>query len=248
MQFYPADWRKDPQLQMCGMATQGIWINLICLMWESENEGEITGTTEEICRLVGSSKDDFEGFLRDINRHKFGDVTKCNTDYTITCRRLKKIVKEREGTKERVAKHRQSKDVTNCNNVSSSSSSSSVTSTKKKESKQKPFIPPTIKEVKTYIQEKRLSVEAKRFLDYYTESDWKDNKGKHIKNWKLKLLSWDRYSTPNGNSSPASSTSGPMTQDHPDFYKTDIKKSAERLKRDALVEQQKRDGTFKIGG
>ena len=128
MQFYPADWRKDPQLRMCGMITQGIWINLICLMWEAEIEGQITGTLEELCRAIGCQPEELNEFLDDIKKHKFGDVTNCNGDFTITCRRLKKIVREREGVKERVAKHRQKRNVTKSNVVSSSSTSSSVTS------------------------------------------------------------------------------------------------------------------------
>lgn len=40
--------------------------------------------------------------------------------------------------------------------------------------------------------------------------------------------------------------SGPITDDHPDFYKTQPRKTAARIARDAKVEQQKADGTFKM--
>ncbi len=44
-QFYPADWRKDLGLQACSMAAKGLWIDLLCIMHESENYGflEISG-------------------------------------------------------------------------------------------------------------------------------------------------------------------------------------------------------------
>lgn len=32
MKFYPADWRSDPGLSMCGAAARGVWMELICLM------------------------------------------------------------------------------------------------------------------------------------------------------------------------------------------------------------------------
>jgi len=134
MQFYPADWRKDPQLQMCRMSTQGIWMNLLCLMWEAEIEGEITGNLNELCRVVGCEETEFKKFYIDIKRHKFGDivggVTDSNTEVTITCRRMKKVFLERESGKVRQRRHRtrqRNEDVT----PPSSTSSSSTPSTSK---------------------------------------------------------------------------------------------------------------------
>jgi hypothetical protein len=41
-QFYPADWRKDVELQSCSMAAQGLWINAMCLAHECEPYGYLT--------------------------------------------------------------------------------------------------------------------------------------------------------------------------------------------------------------
>jgi hypothetical protein len=38
-QFYPADWRKDPALRACSIEARGFWIDLLCIMHESENCG-----------------------------------------------------------------------------------------------------------------------------------------------------------------------------------------------------------------
>lgn len=124
-QFYPADWRKDPQLQMCSMSTQGIWINLLCLMWESKIEGEISGTRDDLRRCLGCTIDDFNQFLIDIKRHKFGNVTICNRKLTFINRRMKDVFLEREGTKERVRKHRRKHSNTDVTPYSSTSSSTS---------------------------------------------------------------------------------------------------------------------------
>lgn len=62
-----------------------------------------------------------------------------------------------------------------------------------KEIKNKEYIPPTIEEVNSYITEKELSVDGKKFLNYFTESGWVDSKGNKVKNWKLKILTWDGY-------------------------------------------------------
>ena len=56
------------------------------------------------------------------------------------------------------------------------------------------FIAPTLDEVKEYITKKELKkVDAKQFLDFFTESNWVDTKGNKVKNWKLKLLTWNNY-------------------------------------------------------
>ncbi len=38
-QFYPADWRKSPDVQALSFFDKGIWIEILCLMHESEKRG-----------------------------------------------------------------------------------------------------------------------------------------------------------------------------------------------------------------
>ena len=64
----------------------------------------------------------------------------------------------------------------------------------------KPFVPPTLQEIQSYISEKKYNVDAKKFFEWYTESEWKDRDGKPVKNWKLKVITW---STHNGSTKTA---------------------------------------------
>lgn len=60
------------------------------------------------------------------------------------------------------------------------------------ETKSKKFIPPTLEEIKQYCLERKNSVDPQRFYDYYSCSNWKDSKGKPIKNWKQKMIAvWE---------------------------------------------------------
>ena len=54
------------------------------------------------------------------------------------------------------------------------------------------FAPPTLEEVKAYVAEKGLSVDPQKFFDYFTVGHWIDSKGNPVKNWKQKLLTWDK--------------------------------------------------------
>ena len=59
---------------------------------------------------------------------------------------------------------------------------------------EKKFIPPSLDDIKKYIQEKNLSVNPQSFYDYFTEGDWIDSNGKQVRNWKQKLLTWNGHS------------------------------------------------------
>lgn len=62
--------------------------------------------------------------------------------------------------------------------------------------KRKRFTPPTRQECIDYAREKHPSVDGGRFWDYYTEGEWHDSNGKPVKNWKLKMNTWDSHEQP----------------------------------------------------
>ena len=59
--------------------------------------------------------------------------------------------------------------------------------------KERKFTPPTLEEVKAYCQERNSPVDAQQFFEYYEVSSWKDSKGNPVKNWKQKLITWEKH-------------------------------------------------------
>lgn len=55
------------------------------------------------------------------------------------------------------------------------------------------FKKPTLEEIENYIKEKNMNVNAKTFYDYFETSNWVDSKGNKVKNWKLKIITWNSY-------------------------------------------------------
>lgn len=55
----------------------------------------------------------------------------------------------------------------------------------------KRFIPPTKDEIILFCQENGLSVDADRFIDYYTANGWMAGKN-HMKNWQATVRNWAR--------------------------------------------------------
>lgn len=94
------------------------------------------------------------------------------------------------------------------NDVENSSNQEEVTSLeqeqiytqpKKKQRKSKPFVPPTLEEVQSYVAEKHYHFSAKAFMDYYEASNWHFANGKPVKSWKQCCVTWEsnrRYDKP----------------------------------------------------
>jgi hypothetical protein len=82
-------WRSDPQLGMCSMTAQGVWINAICAMMESDS-AELSGTIPELCRVIGCFPDELEPAIEELERTGAADVTRRNGCVTLVSRRLKK--------------------------------------------------------------------------------------------------------------------------------------------------------------
>lgn len=108
-QFYVKDWLTDPQLKMASHSSKGIWIDLLAFMWQAPIRGQVTGTVEQITKMIGANNGDIETFLNEVNDLKFADVTFCNKKVTLRNRRMYREQQERDKTRKRVQKHRDKK-------------------------------------------------------------------------------------------------------------------------------------------
>lgn len=66
------------------------------------------------------------------------------------------------------------------------------------ESRKNAFIPPTLEEVEDYCKERNSSVDPKQFYEYFNTGNWIDSKGQKVKNWKQKIITWEKYKQGNG--------------------------------------------------
>lgn len=64
----------------------------------------------------------------------------------------------------------------------------------KKESNSR-FTPPTLEEVVDYCKERNSDVDPFKFFEYFNTGNWKDSKGNKVKNWKQKLITWEKHTT-----------------------------------------------------
>ena len=78
------------------------------------------------------------------------------------------------------------------------------------------FTPPTLEEVRAYCQERKNDVDPQKFFDYFSASDWVDSKGKPVRNWKQKIITWEG-GIGNGNTRKAGHSKVDFTP-YPDEY------------------------------
>ncbi len=70
-QFYPGDWLKDPDLRRCSPAARGVWIDVLCLMFECEPRGLLTTngkpwSVEEVSKILAGASALLEVSLREL--------------------------------------------------------------------------------------------------------------------------------------------------------------------------------------
>ncbi len=64
--FYTGDWLKDPAVRCCSLEARGLWIEMLCLMYESPKRGYLAlangepPTSVQLSRMVGASHEDIE--------------------------------------------------------------------------------------------------------------------------------------------------------------------------------------------
>ncbi|HEX2752343.1 MAG TPA: hypothetical protein VHP34_04415 [Alphaproteobacteria bacterium] len=94
--FYWNDWRGDPRLKACGYAARGLWIEMLCIMAESDPTGYLTvsGTALEmtsLARLTGGTESEVNSLLDELERN---GVFSRNRNGRIYSRRMIKDAKK----------------------------------------------------------------------------------------------------------------------------------------------------------
>jgi hypothetical protein len=149
-QFYVRDWLSDPQLRATSTVSKGIWIDLLCFMWEAPERGKLDGVTAgQLAKMTGATLAEIEVFLSEAKTLKFASVTERDKKITLENRRMVREEKERKANADRQARFREKKRSPNnapsngkVTSPSSTSSSTTTSTAKKKERGSKdPLVP-----------------------------------------------------------------------------------------------------------
>jgi hypothetical protein len=100
-QFYPGDWRKDPAVQSLDYTERGIWVELLCLMHESNQPGKLMiggqpYPEDRLARLLGLSPEVMSKVISTLIT--LGVASRCPETGALTCLRM---IRDRETIKKR---------------------------------------------------------------------------------------------------------------------------------------------------
>lgn len=104
--FYTGDWLKDPAVRCCSLAARGLWIDMLCLMYESPIRGHLSLANGDavsgvqLARMVGSTLPEIATLLEELHACGVYDI---DSSGVIISRRMVSDELER-GTKSRAGK------------------------------------------------------------------------------------------------------------------------------------------------
>lgn len=113
-QFYPGDWLKDPNLRRCSLAARGVWMDMMCLMWECEERGVLATagrawSDDDIAQAVGGDRTSLLSCIKELIDKGVASRTNSGAVY---CRRVvrdecsrKAGAKRQSASRERLKSH-----------------------------------------------------------------------------------------------------------------------------------------------
>lgn len=104
--FFWNDWENDPELRLCSLAAQGLWMRLLCLAAKSNPTGfvAVAGrpcSSTDIARLSGVSEQEVESLLGELSRN---GVFSRDAQGRIYCRRMVRDNRKRQKLRQNGAK------------------------------------------------------------------------------------------------------------------------------------------------
>jgi biotin operon repressor len=87
-QFYPGGWMKDPGLRSVSLEARGLWIDMLCLLFESGRRGYLQHATgkpvsdEQLARMTGSSSEQVSRLLQELDDSGVFSRTEHGTIYS----------------------------------------------------------------------------------------------------------------------------------------------------------------------
>jgi hypothetical protein len=208
--FYPADWLAEQNLLLCSYAGRGLWIELLALMYTTDEQGFLARrgrpmTAGEGVRLRGGTVEEVEDLLKELEDNGVLSRTDKGVIYS---RRMVRDLQRR--AKESDKKRHQRDDSPGFvpphvpKDVPGHVPAPVPPRVREQEDRQKsergrlppadtktPDAPPSLEVVLAYGRENGVTQDdARQFFDENTAAGWLDKHGRPIRDWRASLRRW----------------------------------------------------------
>ena len=97
-----------------------------------------------------------------------------------------------------------------------------IKESKEKNSLEEPSLDiPSLNDVVEYCKNRKNNIDPQSFYEYYSNLNWKDSNGKPVKNWKLKVISWESHQKSKNNSNKMPDFTLKKNQDNKEYQSID---------------------------
>lgn len=205
--FYPGDWMKDTDLRAVSVAARGLWIDCLCLMWESDKRGYLVlssgraATAEQIARMTGNTPECVAELVKELE--ECGVASRTEEGVLFSRRMVRDESKRRKCSKAgkkgggnprlKTFKGSSKGHVKGESKGGPKRITEDVyeTETSMSEGRRGRFSPPSLEEVQAYCDERKNGISGSEFVDYYAARGWKLN-GQSMKDWKACVRTWEK--------------------------------------------------------
>lgn len=200
--FEPNQW-ENGNIQMCSNEDKGLFIELCCMYWSRLGDVPLKLAVNKLCAGNATALDSLineniftviDGLICiDFLNEQLGEFDNTSKKNSKNAkdgwakRRLSKYESERNAT---ALDSQSQSDAIREDKIREDKIKEDIKITKEKTNR---FIPPTYEMVLSYCSERKNSIEANSFIDYYTSNGWVVGKGK-MKDWKSAIRTWENRS------------------------------------------------------
>jgi hypothetical protein len=177
LQFYIGDWLKDPQLSLCSPASRGVWIDLICRLYELNQGGKITATAQQLARLCRSSDVEIHAALKELQTTNTADIYEREGSYTVVCRRMAKAAELSAKRKQAGIKSRANREANPYQNPENEIEISTDVA---------------LERVREFARGEGIGEKDADWFFYKCEGNGWTNGGEPIRDWKATIRQWWR--------------------------------------------------------
>lgn len=113
IQFFPADYLRDTRC--LSLAARGVWMDVLCTLWNAPKRGQKTLTLEGWAGEVGKPESEVSALLLDLESNGIGKfIHETDGKLTIISRRMIRDERERKGAAKRKQYQRDRSESRNC--------------------------------------------------------------------------------------------------------------------------------------
>ena len=171
-------WALDPEIK------NELGLLLIISSLTAE-KGYCYASNQHLAEVFKTTEVSISRKLKKLNDKGYIDVEYEKKGCQITSRKIrltKMLTDDYQKCYSTINKNVKENNISNINNISN----------KKENIKRKSFNKPTLEEIIEYCKERQNNVDAKHFFDFYEAGNWSDSNGNKVKNWKQKVISWEK--------------------------------------------------------